>query len=198
MPPSSCTRRTSRRSWFSKVSSGMPSCCRTALAASGEYWPPIWKAGSLLDRLAQLLRAHPVAQGLRALVEQRVLDQTLERLLLQLVAQLRGQLGAPEALLPRALLAQPRVTRLFERDLAVARLGGVVRAPDVEVHDAVGTPGGEDQRQSSRAGGTGTTGTEGCAGCRRSAEAYFAGWVKENGGADGTRTRDPRRDRPVF
>ena len=115
MPPSSCTRRTSRRSWFSKVSSGMPSCCRTALAASGEYWPAIWKAGSLWIASRSCSRADPVPEGLGALVEQRVLDQALERLLLQLVAQLRRQLGAPEALLPRALLAQPGVARLLER-----------------------------------------------------------------------------------
>ena len=188
MPPSSCTRRTSRAQL---VLEGSPAEC---LPAAGPPWRPPESTGRRSGRPARpgspraaAAGAHAVAQVLRALVEQRVLDQPSSDWSCSLSRSSGGHLGAAEALLPRALLAQPRVARLLERDLAVVGLGGVVGAPDIEVHDAVGAPGGEHQRQSARAGGTGTTGIEGCAGCRRSAEACFrlvALWQKWRSGRD--------------
>src|SRR2546423_2552954 len=81
----------------------------------------------------------------RGLGGQPPADQALEPLVLQLGAQWGGDLRAAQALLPLRLLAEPRLARLLERDLAAVRLGGVIGAAETQIHDAVGAPGDEHQ-----------------------------------------------------
>src|SRR5438105_13735004 len=101
----------------------------------------------LLHRLAQRLGTHPVAETLRALSDQRLADHAFEHLVLEALAELRRNLHSSESLLPLSLLADPAVVRLFEGDLGAVRLGGIVGPTEVQVHDAVGAPGGEHERQ---------------------------------------------------
>ena len=101
----------------------------------------------LLHRLAQRLGTHPVAETLRALSDQRLADHAFEHLVLEALAELRRNLHSSESLLPLSLLADPAVVRLFERDLGAVRLGGIIGPTEVQVHDAVGAPGGEHERQ---------------------------------------------------
>src|SRR5947207_6082026 len=68
----------------------------------------------LLHRLAQRLGTHPVAEALRALIDQRLADHALEHLVLEALAQVRRNLHSSESLLPLSLLAAPAVVRLFE------------------------------------------------------------------------------------
>src|SRR5205807_4007629 len=109
----------------------------------------------LLHRLAQRLGAHPVAETLRALIDQRLADHALEHLVLEALAELRRNLHSSESLLPLSLLADPAVVRLFERDLGAVRLGGIVGPTEVQVHDAVGAPGGEPAPRRPRPRGRG-------------------------------------------
>ena len=42
---------------------------------------------------------------------------------------------------------EPGVARLLDGDLLSARFGSVIGVADVEVHDAIGAPGGEYERE---------------------------------------------------
>src|SRR5262249_10946857 len=104
----------------------------------------------LLHRLQQLTAADAIAEVAGALGDQSAADLALQHLVLQPGAQRRGDLGAAETLLPLCLLAQPGPAGVVDGDLGPAALGGIVGAAEIEVHDAVGAPGGEYHRQQAQ------------------------------------------------
>jgi hypothetical protein len=113
----------------------------------GRVLPADLEGGLAVDRFDQLVVPDPVAEIVGALGDEGVADHPLEHLVLEARAELGRDLCAPEALLPLPLLPQPGVARLFQSDLAAPGFRGVVRAAEVQVHDAVGAPGGEYDRE---------------------------------------------------
>src|ERR1700722_15825196 len=77
---------------------------------------------------------------------ERVPDQPLQNLVLEMRAQHFGKVGTPETLLH----LEPAVARLLNGDLLPPRLSGVVRVVDVQVHDAIGTPGREHEGECAQ------------------------------------------------
>ena len=108
------------------------------------------EGGLAVHGLAQRRIAHAVAEIVGALGEQRAADQAFQHLVLQPRTQRRRQFAPSQALLPHALLAQPGVARILDRDLAAVRFGGVVRAAEIQVHNPVGAPGGEYHRERTQ------------------------------------------------
>ena len=156
--PRAAVRCTSLRSSSSKASSEMPACASAAFAASGEYWPSIWNAGSLCTASRSAVVTHAVAQLLRCAASSsasRIRPSSTWSC--SCARSCAGSSAPPRRCCHCALLAQPGVARILQGDLAAVRLGGVVGAAEIQVDDAVGAPGGEHQRRAAPAPGTRAT-----------------------------------------
>ena len=111
-------------------------------------------AGDLEGRLLtdggeQVVLADAIAELRGALGDQGVADQALEHLVLVFLLHVRGNI-AVVLLLQLRLLLQPGVARRIERDRLAIRLGRIARGAEVQVDDAVGAPGGEDERERTQ------------------------------------------------
>src|SRR5581483_7543388 len=100
--------------------------------------------GLIADGVAYVLLADAVTQVARALREQLLADEGLQDLILHHV--LHGGWNVPAlALLDLGLLIQPGIAGFLDGNLLAARFRGIGADPDIQIDDAVSTPGREDQ-----------------------------------------------------
>ena len=125
-----------------------------------------------------------------ALPHERLAHVLLEQLVLQLRAHLRRDFAAGLLLVLRLALL-PGLLHHAGRDFLAVDLDRVLGRAEGQVDDAVGAPEREHQDQQSQD----HEGQPALAFEQITEVLQHSLW---NGGADGTRTRDPRRDRPVF